>query len=193
MFWSADWHCKRELHRKKRITCSDLPTDTGRDGGRGHRRKRKTCSDLLTATGRGGGGGGGGIGRKKKTFSDLLTDTGRKRRHVLYNSLLNFFQLSATRHCPGLTYLNKGRVAYRPLPAWTLMNLRKIDVEVCRSLTWVWFSANHEQFFRQNSCICSVADPGCLSRIRIFSPSRIQGQKDSGSRIRSIFNPKNCF
>ncbi len=29
----------------------------------------------------------------------------------------------------------------------------------------------------------SVADPGCLSRIRIF-PSRIQGPKDSGSRIR---------
>jgi hypothetical protein len=28
-----------------------------------------------------------------------------------------------------------------------------------------------------------VADPGCLSRIRIF-PSRIQGQKDSESRIR---------
>jgi hypothetical protein len=41
----------------------------------------------------------------------------------------------------------------------------------------------------------SVADPECLSRIRIF-PSRIPGQKDSGSRIRihikdlSIFNPK---
>ncbi len=29
----------------------------------------------------------------------------------------------------------------------------------------------------------SVADPGCLSRIRIF-PSRIRGQKDSRSRIR---------
>jgi AP-3 complex subunit mu len=28
----------------------------------------------------------------------------------------------------------------------------------------------------------SVADPGCLSQIRIF-PSRIQSQKDSGSRI----------
>jgi hypothetical protein len=37
--------------------------------------------------------------------------------------------------------------------------------------------------------------PGSL--IRIFFPSRIPGQKDSGSRIRtkdlSIFNPKNCF
>ena len=31
--------------------------------------------------------------------------------------------------------------------------------------------------------LCSVADPRCLSRIRIF-PSRIQDQKDSGSRIR---------
>ncbi len=44
--------------------------------------------------------------------------------------------------------------------------------------------------------ISSVADPGCLSRIRIF-PSRIRGQKDSGSRIRikefKYFNPKNCF
>jgi hypothetical protein len=30
---------------------------------------------------------------------------------------------------------------------------------------------------------CRVADPGCLSRIRFF-PSQIQGQKDSGSRIR---------
>jgi hypothetical protein len=39
----------------------------------------------------------------------------------------------------------------------------------------------------------SVADPGCLSRIRIF-PSRIQGQKDPGSASASnylnIFNPK---
>jgi hypothetical protein len=32
-------------------------------------------------------------------------------------------------------------------------------------------------------CLYSVADPRCLSRIRIF-PSRIQDQKDSGSRIR---------
>jgi hypothetical protein len=44
----------------------------------------------------------------------------------------------------------------------------------------------------------SVADPGCLSRIRIFL-SRIQGQKDSIRGFTSknfslsIFNPKNCF
>ncbi len=42
----------------------------------------------------------------------------------------------------------------------------------------------------------SVADPGCLSRLRIF-PSRIQGQKDSGSRIHikefKYFNPKKLF
>jgi hypothetical protein len=43
--------------------------------------------------------------------------------------------------------------------------------------------------------VSSVADPGCLSRIRIF-PSWIQGRKDSGSRIRirinefKYFNPK---
>jgi len=37
-------------------------------------------------------------------------------------------------------------------------------------------------FLNPNS---SVADPGCLSRIRFFHlGSRIQGQKDSGSRIR---------
>ena len=36
---------------------------------------------------------------------------------------------------------------------------------------------------KNRNFVCpSVADPGCLSRIRIFS-SRIQGQKDSGSRI----------
>jgi hypothetical protein len=46
--------------------------------------------------------------------------------------------------------------------------------------------------------LSSVADKGCLSRIRIFS-SRIQGQKDSGSRIRILikefkyFNPKNFY
>jgi hypothetical protein len=42
----------------------------------------------------------------------------------------------------------------------------------------------------------SVADPGCLSRIRFF-PSWIQGQKDSRIRIRikefKYFKPKNCF
>ncbi len=46
---------------------------------------------------------------------------------------------------------------------------------------------------------CSVADPGCFSQIPdpnfLFPVSRIQGQKDSGSRIRirenlSIFNLK---
>jgi hypothetical protein len=31
----------------------------------------------------------------------------------------------------------------------------------------------------------SVADPGCLSRIRIF-PSRIPGQKDSGSASKNL-------
>ncbi len=41
--------------------------------------------------------------------------------------------------------------------------------------------------------VTSVADPG-LSRIQVF-PSRIQGQKDSGSASRnlSILNPKNSF
>ncbi len=40
----------------------------------------------------------------------------------------------------------------------------------------------------------SVPEPGCLSRIRIF-PSRIQGQKYSGSASKnlSILNPKNYF
>ncbi len=48
-----------------------------------------------------------------------------------------------------------------------------------------------------------VANPGCLSRIRIFPSlipdpgSQIQGQKDSGSgsaaKNLNIFNPKNCF
>ncbi len=45
---------------------------------------------------------------------------------------------------------------------------------------------------------CSVADPGCLSRIQIF-PSRIQGQKDSGPESASknlsilTFIPKKLF
>ncbi len=40
----------------------------------------------------------------------------------------------------------------------------------------------HQPFSRKKTT--SVADPGCLSRIRIF-PSRIQGQKDSRSQIRT--------
>jgi len=42
----------------------------------------------------------------------------------------------------------------------------------------------------------SVADPGCLFRIR-FLPSRIQGWQDPGSRSASkylsVVNPKSCF
>jgi hypothetical protein len=53
-------------------------------------------------------------------------------------------------------------------------------------------------FFMVMIRFISVADPGCLSRIRIF-PSRIQGQKDFGSRIRIRIKdfkyqvPKNSF
>jgi hypothetical protein len=41
----------------------------------------------------------------------------------------------------------------------------------------------------------SVANPGYLSRIRVFFSSRIQGQKDSGSASKNFsdFNPINYF
>jgi hypothetical protein len=47
-----------------------------------------------------------------------------------------------------------------------------------------------------STLVSSVADPGCLSRMPDpnFFPSRIQGQKDSGSWIRvkefKYFNPE---
>jgi hypothetical protein len=58
-------------------------------------------------------------------------------------------------------------------------------------------SANDSRTFankKKLSFVSSVADPGCLSRIRIF-PSRM-GQKDSGSRIPQrikYFQPKKLF
>jgi hypothetical protein len=38
--------------------------------------------------------------------------------------------------------------------------------------------------------VTSVADLGCLSWIQIFPGSRIQGQKDSGSRIPDLDPPQ---
>jgi hypothetical protein len=57
-------------------------------------------------------------------------------------------------------------------------------------------SKHHPYSSEEKSAVVasSVADQGCLSRIRILS---IPDQKDYGSRIRikefKYFNPKNCF
>ncbi len=67
------------------------------------------------------------------------------------------------------------------------------------NIRWSQARGHPQKGTRRNRSVLvnGVADPGCLSRtrIRIF-PTRIQGQKDSGSRVRfrikhlSIFKPK---
>jgi hypothetical protein len=103
--------------------------------------------------------------------------------------------------CPrGQPYsLLDGHVGHKPEQS----NLSRHVHRLGQRCVFTWRSRQVSNRYMRIGPLFNVADPGCLSRIldpNFFHPgSRIQGQKDSGSRIRILikefnyFNAKNCF
>jgi hypothetical protein len=99
---------------------------------------------------------------------------------------------------PSLSASGLARSGWRPPPHFFWVDVLLNDRTGHLFHSYSLFFLKKQQIKQTHFTLLSVADPGCLSRIRIF-PSRIQGQKipdlvsGSASKNLSIFNPKNCF